>query len=194
MQAGVVEIQDWDQKESGTDQHLALLARTETAAFAELYHRYADDVLRYCLRRLGDRMVAEDATSQTFEQALRAIRRFRSDSFRAWLFTIARNVTIDLHRRQHHHASLPDGDVFVDQSALPERDVLARDDARRLRLLLRLLSSDQREVMELRLADLSNAEIGKVLGKRPGAVRVSAHRAVVTLRKRMKEYGFAIDD
>jgi RNA polymerase sigma-70 factor (ECF subfamily) len=194
MAIGHVKSEWWSGADSAADEHLAIAARRDTDAFAELYRRYADEVLRYCLRRLGDRSQAEDATSQTFEQALRAIPRFRSSSFRAWLFTIARNVTIDFHRRQRHHEPLPGGDDLIDHAAQPESVALARDGALQLRMLLGSLSHDQRDVMELRLAGLSNAEIGKVLGKRLGAVRMATYRAVANLRISMKENGFEFDE
>jgi RNA polymerase sigma-70 factor (ECF subfamily) len=53
---------------------------------------------------------------------------------------------------------------------------------RTIRALLALLSSDQREILELRLTGLTDAEIARVLGRSHGAVRMSQHRAVARLR------------
>jgi RNA polymerase sigma-70 factor (ECF subfamily) len=78
-----------------TDAQLVMLAQRDRAAFAPLYARYAPVVLGYCRRRLGDPEAAADATSQVFVQVLNALSRCRGESFRAWLFGIAHNVTTD---------------------------------------------------------------------------------------------------
>lgn len=70
-------------------------AKGDRDAFAPLYARYAERVHWYCFRILGDREAAEDAAAQTFAKALATIGRCRDDRFRAWLFTIARNVALD---------------------------------------------------------------------------------------------------
>ncbi len=53
-----------------SDSALVAAARADRRAFAPLYNRYVDPVYRYCLRRLGDRAAAEDATSQVFSKGL----------------------------------------------------------------------------------------------------------------------------
>jgi RNA polymerase sigma-70 factor (ECF subfamily) len=65
----------------------------ETASTALLYERHSPRVFRYCLRMLGNREDAEDATQTTFMQAFRAHQRGVVPTFEtAWLLTIARNV------------------------------------------------------------------------------------------------------
>src|SRR5215204_246366 len=80
------------------DDALVLAAQANSADFAALYERYVDPIYRFCFRRLGNRAAAEDATSVVFERALKALPRFTTGSFRAWLFTIARNAITDVHR------------------------------------------------------------------------------------------------
>lgn len=52
------------------------------------------------------------------------------------------------------------------------------------------LPESQRDVIELRLIGLTNDEIGRVIGKRSGAVRMLVHRAFETLRPMLQEQGF----
>src|SRR4051812_26148265 len=61
------------------DEALVAAAQVDRAAFAPLYQRYADPVFRFCYRRLGDRALAEDATSRVFERVLAALSRYRQD-------------------------------------------------------------------------------------------------------------------
>jgi RNA polymerase sigma factor (sigma-70 family) len=71
----------------------------ETTAEARLYEQHADLVHRYCLRALGSREDAEDATQTTFFQAVRAMRRGVVPTFeQAWLLKIAKNECLSRHR------------------------------------------------------------------------------------------------
>jgi RNA polymerase sigma-70 factor (ECF subfamily) len=71
----------------------------ETAAAARLYERNSSRVFGYCLRMLGSREDAEDASQTTFMQAFRALQRGVVPAFEtAWLLTIARNVCLARHR------------------------------------------------------------------------------------------------
>ncbi len=157
-------------------------AQADRAAFAALYRRYLDRVYGYAFYLLGDHHDAEDATERTFLAALDAIDRFRDEgaTFRAWLFRIAHNqIANALRSRARRRASPLDvvGEPAAD--ADPAREVSAADDARRVRGALARLSEDRRQVVVLRFVDgLSAREIGAVLGRSEGAVRVLQHRAL----------------
>ncbi|HEU0114610.1 MAG TPA: sigma-70 family RNA polymerase sigma factor [Thermomicrobiales bacterium] len=166
------------------DSTLLALAKQDRQAFAALYRRYVDAVYRYCERCLGDREAAEDAVSLTFTKALAALPRCRDDAFRPWLFTIAHNVIVDMVRKRPPAWPLAAADRLADQAPdrSPEAWALAADDARTIRALLAQLPPDQRELLELRLAGLTDAEIARVLGRSHGAVRTSQCRALARLR------------
>ena len=159
-------------------------AQRDRAAFGALYRRYVDRVYGYCFYLLGDHHDAEDATERTFLAALGAIDRFRDDgaTFRAWLFRIAHNELANSlrqrQRRRRRTTRLEDGPepmADVDPAGL----VGVADEARRLRSAVARLSDDRRQVIVLRFVDgLSAREIGVVLGRSEGAVRVLQHRAL----------------
>jgi RNA polymerase sigma-70 factor (ECF subfamily) len=166
------------------DAALVAIAKADRRAFAALYHRYVDPIYRYCDRCLGDREAAEDATSLIFTKALAALPRARDEAFRSWLFTIAHNVIVDAQRARVSTWPLTEAVEIEDRAPdrSPEAHALAGDDARTIRALLIQLSPDQRELLELRLAGLTDAEIAGVLGRSHGAVRMSQHRAITRLR------------
>ena len=56
------------------DQQLVERALSDRSAFAELYRRHVEPVYSFAYRRSGSREVAEEATSATFEKALRSIK------------------------------------------------------------------------------------------------------------------------
>jgi RNA polymerase sigma-70 factor (ECF subfamily) len=164
------------------DADLVAAARRDPRAFAPLYQRYVDPVYRYCFRHLGAREEAEDATSQIFTQALAGLPRLGAQPFRAWLFAIAHNVVVDVHRTRRPTGPLILADVHEDPGPTPEQTALAAEDGRTIRTLLAQLPPEARELMELRLAGLTDVEIARALGRSHGAIRVAQHRTVVRLR------------
>lgn len=165
-----------------TDAALVAAARVDPRAFAALYERYTGPIFRYCQVRLGSREAAEDATSEVFLRALAAIDGYRGGSVVAWLYRIARNITIDLARRQRPTTTLDARHEPPDHTPTPEAVALAREQADDLRTALATLSEEQRAAVELRLAGWSGEQIGAALGKSPDAVKMLRSRALGCLR------------
>ncbi|MBX3069156.1 MAG: sigma-70 family RNA polymerase sigma factor [Thermomicrobiales bacterium] len=172
----------------GSDDELVERARQDPAAFASLYQRHVRSIYAYCHSRLGNRELAEDATSQIFTNALSGLARYRSGSFRGWLYAIARNVVTDQRRQMPF---IPEEALRnpVAASGAPDSALQQTDSDIDLRLLLDQLTSDQREVVELRLAGLTGIEIAQALGKRHGAVRATQFRAYQRLREILANEG-----
>jgi RNA polymerase sigma-70 factor, ECF subfamily len=157
-------------------------ALDDPAAFTVLYRKYATDVYRYCYRRLGNREAAEDATSQIFMRSIGGLRSIKDRPFRPWLFTIAHNVLIDCYRGTRQTSSLDQIPEREDPSPTPESMAIAGEDRTVVQLLLLRLPERDRQVIELRLAGLSGAEIAQTLGCSHGAIRVAHHRAIERMR------------
>jgi RNA polymerase sigma-70 factor (ECF subfamily) len=186
-------VRNFETTESGHDSfsprdaddiELVTAAQKSRAAFAPVYERYIDSIFRYCLRRTGHRETAEDATATVFVKALAQLGRFQIDrrSFRSWLFAIAHNVLVDLERAQRPSASDTAVPYLIDPNPGPESLALhAEADATTVRLLM-ALPSEQRRVLEMRLAGLRTAEIADALGITVGAVRACQYRAAKRLR------------
>lgn len=165
------------------DGRLVAHALADPTAFADLYRSYLSPVFAYCWRRLGSREAAEDATSQIFMKALAALPQYRGDrTFRSWLFTIAHNVVVDHYRTQRPSHPLEDASLIADRGASPEDLGILAADSAALRTLLSSLTPDQAQIIELRLAGLSETEIARVLNRRPGAIRATQFRALGRLR------------
>jgi RNA polymerase sigma-70 factor, ECF subfamily len=167
---------------------LAVAAKSDRAAFGVLYDRYVHRVYGYCARRLRTPEEAEDATSRVFTRALAAMPHYRDDghSFGAWLFAIAHNVVVDEWRaRQGGEHAMPwieNVAATVDAALDPEESTLIAEGVREVRTLLARLPADQAQLIELRLAGLTDKEIAFVLGRSHGAVRVAQYRAIRRLR------------
>ena len=162
-------------------------ARTGSAvAFEQLYRAMAGQVSSYLRwHRASD---PDGLTNDVFLQVHRNIDGFEGDEqhFRSWVFTIAHHRMIDDRRRSHRQPRV-DGDAGIDEhvgTGDVEDDVLAWLAQDRIRELLAVLSSDQRDVVLLRIvADRSVEDVARILGKREGAVKALQHRALAALRR-----------
>jgi RNA polymerase sigma-70 factor, ECF subfamily len=170
------------------DACLVRAAQDDPSAFAALYDRYFDTMFRFCFYRLRDWQDAEDAASQVFANALANLSGFRAgrhpDGFRCWLFVIARHVVTDRHRdvARHPVAGLEWAAGIRDTAPDPEELAVAADSHRQVLSLLSRLKPAQRDLLELRLAGLKNAEIARILGRSHDAIRKEQSRIVQQLR------------
>lgn len=157
----------------------------DTAAFNELFARYAP-LLERVLRRFGpSKDQLADLVQQTFLQLHRARNDFRADcELRPWLMTIAFNLAREqLRRTRRRPEAAIDTAPEIMLSGQPVGQHLF-ETRRDLSLALEQLPSDQREVVRLHFVEeLSFDEIGEKVGASTGAVRVRAHRGYAALRK-----------
>lgn len=172
------------------DATLIAAARANPQAFGLLYERYVDPIYRYCHIQLGNRTAAEDATSETFLKALAGLRGFRNGNVAAWLFQIARNVVIDVHRRRPTAPIGAAGEV-ADPARGPEATALARAEHGSLRKALAALPKDQHAAVVLQLAGWSGEQIAAALDKKStAAVYMLRARALARLAKTLRRDGW----
>ena len=162
---------------------LAAAQAGDQRAFAGLYRAFQPALLRYLRMAVGQ--AGEDVAAETWYEVARGIGRFQGDEtgFRAWLFTIARHRQVDWARASSRRPADP-----MPSSSLAEFEAAGGDPAavvgNRLSAsealaLIATLPRDQAEVVALRaIAGLDVAQVAELLGKRPGAVRVAAHRGL----------------
>jgi RNA polymerase sigma-70 factor, ECF subfamily len=167
---------------AGDEAILIARAQRDPRAFGPLYTRYADSIYRYCYRRLGHQDAAEEMTSIIFAKALAALPRCRAGSFRSWLFAIAHNTVVDGLRCRRSDAQLDAVLEQSDPSPSPEDLMIMAEAVHELREALGRLTDDQRAVVELRLAGLTDREIAETLGRSLAATRMLQVRAVARLR------------
>ena len=150
-------------------------------AFELLYDRHHRPLLSFCRHMLGNQEEGEDALQQTFMRALRALRAGqRPDHTRGWLYAIARNCCRDLlvARRDAPSAEL---DELPSTSGLADA-VQARTDLRDMLADVARLPDEQRAALVLaELGDLSQDQIGEVLGVRRERVKSLVYQARHTL-------------
>ncbi|MGD2026270.1 MAG: sigma-70 family RNA polymerase sigma factor [Anaerolineales bacterium] len=164
-------------------------AKRDPAAFAALYREYAVRVYRYIYARVSNHQDAEDLTSQVFEAVLNGLDRFGGRrNFSAWVFTIARNKVVDSYRKRSLNLLLDDIQNVPEEYSDPLNIILDGEDLSQLADLVNELDAGKQELIHLRFAaELTYAEIGEVVGKSEGAVKMSIHRLLDQLQEKMEQ-------
>lgn len=160
-------------------------AREDLRQFAPVYERYFPRIYAYCVRRVG-MTEAEDLTSQIFTNAMLNLHQYRGGLVAAWLFRIAHNVVVNyLKQPSHTHYALDERELLSGAPEPVDRLIQAEEE-QAIRALVEKLPPEQQDMLLMRIVGgLSAAEIGALLGKNAGAVRVAIHR---TLRQLQQSY------
>jgi len=171
---------------------LVAAAGGDESAFAKLWRDAHPALLRYLRMLAGD--AAEDVAAEVWLEIARGLARFRGSSeaeFRGWLFVMARRRVIDLRRYEDRHPVRLTGEAReMDRPAMDDTAAAALDNlsAQAAVELISTLPPFQAEVIVLRvIAGLDVGQVARIVGKRPGAVRVAAHRGLRELAARLSE-------
>jgi RNA polymerase sigma-70 factor (ECF subfamily) len=162
-------------------------------AFAELYTRRKREIYTFCVRMLGgDRDLANDAFQETFIKVYEKGQSFRSGAnVMGWLFMIARNTCLNLHRAKRPSETLDDQPMLVssDRSLAPEYGEEQHYLRELLEQAIALLPEDFREPFILREFDgFSYGEIAKMTGVSLPTIKVRIYRAKQRLRELLKPF------
>jgi len=163
---------------------LVQAAQNDPSRFAELYDKHFERVYAFVARRVRNRDLAEDLTSDVFHKTLAALPRFdwRGIPFAVWLLRIAANVVTDQWKQAAKEVS--------DDSHEPVVDVTPEDVEQRAQLfrLVNQLPEDQGRVVVMRFAEGKTVrEISHELGRTEGAVKQLQFRGLQSLRAHFGE-------
>lgn len=169
------------------DLALAQAAQGDSEAFGVLYDRYVGRIYNYIFYRTGNVFDAEDLTERVFFRALKHISRYRNRGlpFSAWLYRIAHNLTANWHRdnSRRKEISLDEELPLPHRGNLPEQELVIDEERQRLLQVIRRLPPERQQLILLKFVDdLSNAEIGKIMGRTEGAIKSLYHRTLLALR------------
>ena len=152
--------------------------------FQDVYAAYAPEVYRFAFWLSGDGLEAEDITSETFVRAWVKRDVIRTETLKAYLFTIARNAFLERRRKSKRRAVLEDS--YPDPSPGPPQQAEARLELQKVGNLLQTLPEVDRTAFILRVQhELPCAEIARILELSLSAVKVKIYR----VRKKLLSAG-----
>lgn len=159
----------------------------DAAAVGELYERYQPAIYSYVYYRLGHAAEAEDLTAEVFVRLVTKLHTYQDQGkpLLAWLYTIARNLVANHHRRNGYvewvpldatEEALDDGSSdLTGELHLSQHEVKAA---------MAELTEPQRQVVWLKFIEgYSNAEVAAILNRDENAVKSLQHRALAAMRR-----------
>jgi RNA polymerase sigma-70 factor, ECF subfamily len=170
---------------------LGAAASGDELAFATLWRDVHPALLRYVRVITNEQNLAEDVAAEVWVDVARRLDKFVGDeaAFRGWLFTLARRRAIDAWRQAQRapvQLTSDHGDLDRPGGHDTAGSALEHMSTQRALELISTLPRDQAEAIALRvIAGLEVKDVARLLGKRPGTVRVAAHRGLRTLAARL---------
>ncbi len=171
---------------------VARVARGDEQAFLTLYDRYAARVHALTFRILGEEMLAEEATQDTFLKLWSRARLYINErgSLLLWLLTIARRTALDRIRLEARRPALSDSKEPDDAWQFIADGQTLSDESRwrSLYFAVQSLQPEYRQVIELAYYQgMSQSEIAEVLGWPLGTVKTRVRTAMELLRARWNQ-------
>lgn len=172
---------------NGLNDQLVAVAKTKSkTAFADLFNECAPRVKAFMLKRGCDNSTAEELAQMTFVTVWRKAHMYDPQKAPAltWIFTIARNLHIDMVRKENRPEPSAE-DPFFKPEPDPSADMMiaAKQDAHGLRKAIAQLTAEQQEVLKLSFyEDKSHGEIAASLGQPLGTVKSRIRLALKKIR------------
>lgn len=143
-------------------------------------------VYSYTMTLCKNSELAEEITQKAFYKAFLNIKKYRGEASQlTWLCTIAKNIYLDMLRREKKHGEISE--------EIPDSEDIAKkteekDSVFRIHQILHQLEEPYKEVFQLRVfGELSFAQIGQLFGKSESWARVTYYRAKNKIKDKLDE-------
>jgi RNA polymerase sigma factor (sigma-70 family) len=167
---------------------VALVARGDESALAELYDRCGRMAYGLAFRIVRDDRLAEDAVQEAFMSVWRTAAAFRAERAKAstWILTLVHRRAVDLVRREERRRADPLDDAARDAviSASAEDSAWLGFERERVQTALRELPDNQREALELAYyGGYSQSELAERLGVPLGTIKSRMFAGLTRMRE-----------
>jgi len=184
--------------EYNEEEILALASQGDRDSFGLLYERYVERIFNYVYYRTGNTHDAEDLTARVFQRAMNHIKNYtdRGVPFSAWLYRIAHNLVANWHRDRSRKQEIPLDDLPILQTKgdHPEKNLVRSQEQDALLRMIRKLPSERQNLLILKFVEnMSNAEIGAIMGRSEGAVKSLYHRTLFALRDQLEDQNLNLE-
>ena len=161
----------------------------DAALLEELYRKYHDPALLYCLSLCGNEQLAQDLVADSFVKAYLTLPA-DPPSFRYWLLRVCKNLWFDHLQREKRLTFTEPEDTLTDGTT-PETAYIQKEERRCLWKAINALSPLDRELLTLYyFSDVPLQEAAMLLNKSYPAVRQRMTRLRQTLKQQMEEHGY----
>ena len=180
------------------DAVVAAARRGDEQAVTDLFTELNPRLVRFLRARSGQ--AGDDLAGEVWVAVAKMIEQFDGDwdDFRRWIFAIARRRVAGHHRSDYRRRAILEASAFEDRSTTsdygsdqPALDRLSGEQA--VTLIASVLNAEQAEVVLLRvLGDLDADQVGAIMNRSPGWVRVTQHRALRRLATHLTDSGATV--
>ena len=171
---------------------VALLARGDEGALAELYDRFGAVSFGLALRVVRDAALAEDAVQEAFLTVWRTASRFVAErgKARTWILTLVHRRAVDVVRREQTRRTDPLKEQPESGGRTAEEEAWLRLERTRVQEALKRLPDQQREAIELAYyGGFTQSELADRLGEPLGTVKSRMFTGLSRLRELLEETG-----
>lgn len=154
----------------------------------KIYRIYFDDLYRFLLYLCKNKEVAQDICSESFIRAMKNIENIEDSKVKSYLFQIGKNTYYNYYKKNKRillTENIEDFDLALESF---EKDLLDNESLTRLEIAINMLDTPYKDVVKLRLNDLSFKEIGEIYKKDQNWACVVFYRAKEKLKNLMEDY------
>ncbi|MFO3666396.1 MULTISPECIES: RNA polymerase sigma factor [Anaerococcus] len=153
----------------------------------KIYRIYFDDLYRFLLYLCKNKEVAQDICSESFIRAMKNIENIEDSKVKAYLFQIGKNTYYNYYKKNKRLLVTDKIEDFDQELESFEKDLLYKENLSNLDMAIESLENPYKDVVKLRLNDLSFKEIGEIYKKNQNWACVVYHRAKEKLKILMEE-------
>jgi len=157
----------------------------EPLIVSAIYDRYQESIFRYLYYRIGDQQTAEDLTSEVFLRMIEKLSGYQDQkvSFQAWLFQIARNLSIDHYRKMNVRNDVQLEEDYPGKGEEPLELIDRELTSEKLCRALGKLPENQRDVVVMRfVVGMPIGEVAEALHKTEDSIKGLQRRALLALK------------
>ena len=166
----------------------------DDSGFVEIVRDYKDGLILYLNSFVNNIYTAEELAEETFVKlGIKKPKYKQKASFRTWLYTIGRNVTIDYIRKNTrcNKVSIDDCAEIADDEVNLEKSYIRQEEKILLHKAMRKLKSEYRQVLWLIYFEgFSSKETAKIMKKSVHSIETLTYRAKLSLKSILDKEGF----
>lgn len=153
----------------------------------KVYRIYFDDLYRFLLYLCKNKEIAQDICSESFIRAMKNIENISDSKVKSYLFQIGKNTYYNYYKKNNRillTENIEDFDLALESF---EKDLLDKENLNNLERAIENLENPYKDVVKLRLNDLSFKEIGDIYKKDQNWACVVFYRAKEKLKSLMED-------